>query len=77
MSSTVGGLQAKINEKYSIAVYFHCTSNKLALVITDICKHIRSSIHIFNLLEMVYINFYQPSSRFNEIQKIKLSLKPN
>ncbi|XP_025191998.1 uncharacterized protein LOC112592200 [Melanaphis sacchari] len=35
MSGAVGGLQAKIREKYPTAVYFHCAAHKLALVVTD------------------------------------------
>lgn len=76
MSGTVGGLQAKIREKYPTALYFHCTAHNLALVVTDTCKHITSSIHFFNLLEMLYIHFSQPSSHstFIQMQK-KIGLK--
>ncbi|KAL5242555.1 hypothetical protein ACI65C_009965 [Semiaphis heraclei] len=51
MSGAVGGLQTKIREKYPTAVYFHCAAHKLALVVTDTCKNIRSSVTFFNLLE--------------------------
>jgi len=71
MSGAVGGLQAKIREKYPTAVYFHCAAHKLALVVTDTCKHIRSSITFFNLLEMLYIHFSQPSSHSTFIQMQK------
>ncbi|CAI6362872.1 unnamed protein product [Macrosiphum euphorbiae] len=77
MSGAVGGLQTKIREKYPTAVYFHCAAHKLALVVTDTCKNIRSSVTFFNLLESLYIHFSQPfnHSTFILMQK-KLGLKP-
>jgi len=77
MSGTVGGLQTKIREKYPTAVYFHCAAHKLALVVTDTCKNIRSSVTFFNLLESLYIHFSQPfnHSTFILMQK-KLGFKP-
>jgi len=41
MSGCLGGVQAKIKEKYPNAIYTHCMAHRLNLVVVDMCKGVK------------------------------------
>lgn len=76
MSDTVGGLKTKIKEKYPTAVYFHCVAHKLVLIVTDTCKHIRSSVFLFKFIRIAICSFFSTShSQYIYFNVKKLELK--
>lgn len=40
MSGHLGGVQAKIKEKYPTAIFTHCMAHRLNLVVVDMCKYV-------------------------------------
>ncbi|XP_060872929.1 zinc finger MYM-type protein 1-like isoform X1 [Metopolophium dirhodum] len=76
MSGCLGGVQAKIKEKYPNAIYTHCMAHRLNLVVVDMCKGVKCARNIFNTLEMLYVHFSRPSncSKLISIQS-KLELR--
>jgi len=77
MAGHVNGVQKKIREFHHEAIFFHCIAHKLNLVIIGSCKHIKSSVSFFNILESLYVHFSRPSSHniLINIQK-QLGIKP-
>ncbi|KAL4127212.1 hypothetical protein QTP88_011403 [Uroleucon formosanum] len=73
MSGCLGGVQAKIKEHYSCAIYTHCMAHRLNLVVVDMCKGIKIARSVFNTLESVYVHFSRPSNN-SELVKIQLQL---
>lgn len=65
------GLQAKIRQVYPEAVYFHCYANKVALVVTDVCKIIENSSILFNALKRCMFIFLdlEIMQSLNQLQK--------
>ncbi|KAL4098360.1 hypothetical protein QTP88_022989 [Uroleucon formosanum] len=41
MSGCLGGVQAKMKEKYPNAIYTHCMAHRLNLVVVDMCKGVK------------------------------------
>ena len=48
MSGHLGGVQAKIKEKYPTAIFTHCMAHRLNLVVVDMCKYI--TVFIFFII---------------------------
>lgn len=44
MSSKKSGVQTKMKEYYSNAIYIHCMANRINLVVIDTCKSIKVQI---------------------------------
>ncbi|KAL4126637.1 hypothetical protein QTP88_010849 [Uroleucon formosanum] len=54
MSGHLGGIHAKIKEKYPTAIFTHCMAHRLNLVVVDMCKYITSARSLFNALESLH-----------------------
>lgn len=44
MAGKYNGVQAKIQNKYSCAVYTHCMAHRVNLVVVDMCKFVKVSV---------------------------------
>lgn len=62
MSGKNTSLQAKIRKKYPEVIYFHCYDYKVALVVTNLFRHVQSSNFLFNGLEALNVHFSRPSN---------------
>jgi hypothetical protein len=49
MSGHLGGVQAKIKNKFPTAIYTHCMAHRLNLVVVDMCKNIKVGIYLIVL----------------------------
>lgn len=60
MAGSIGGVQRKLREKYKKALYFHCASHRLNLVVNDLNQvpEIRNTIGTIKDI----INFFRESS---------------
>lgn len=56
MSGCLGGVQAKIKEHYPCALYTHCMTHRLNLVVVDMCKGIK----------VCTLQYYNPESYLYE-----------
>ncbi|VVC36395.1 Hypothetical protein CINCED_3A024276 [Cinara cedri] len=76
MSGQLNGVQTKIKEHHPTAVYIHCISHRLNLVVVDVCTSIKEARNVFNTLEAVYVHFSKPTNNIKlcEVQT-KLGLK--
>jgi hypothetical protein len=55
MSGTISGVQARVRQIHSCAVYIHCHSHRLNLVIVDVCRDVKSAGEFFALVELLYV----------------------
>jgi hypothetical protein len=55
MSGTISGVQARVRQIHSCAVYIHCHSHRLNLVIADVCRDVKSAGEFFALVELLYV----------------------
>lgn len=74
MSGQVAGLQTKIREKYPAAIYTHCMSHRLNLVVTDVCNNIQGARNFFNVMQSLYVHFSRPSTH-KTLKKIQEYMK--
>ncbi|XP_060863223.1 zinc finger MYM-type protein 1-like [Metopolophium dirhodum] len=76
MAGKFNGVQAKIQNKYSCAVYTHCMAHRVNLVVVDMCKFVKETKCLFNTLDSLYVHFSYPTKnqRLIDMQK-KLGLK--
>uniref|UniRef100_A0A2S2QNB5 Zinc finger MYM-type protein 1 n=1 Tax=Sipha flava TaxID=143950 RepID=A0A2S2QNB5_9HEMI len=76
MAGKFNGVQAKIQNKYSCAVYTHCMAHRVNLVVVDMCKFVKETRCLFNTLDSLYVHFSYPTKnqRLIDMQK-KLGLK--
>jgi len=44
LAGKFNGVQAKIQNKYSCAVYTHCMAHRVNLVVVDMCKFVKVSV---------------------------------
>ena len=70
MSGSQNGVQAKVRERHSAAVYTHCMAHRLNLVLVESCKTTRHARVLFDVLESLYCFFSRPGNhkKFVEIQ---------
>lgn len=76
MSGERGGLQAKMKETHTHAVYIHCLAHKLNLVVVDACADIPSSSSFFGALEALHEYFAKPGnhSHYKDLRE-KMGIK--
>ncbi|KAL4131439.1 hypothetical protein QTP88_008752 [Uroleucon formosanum] len=76
MSGKFNGLQNKIKSQYPYAIYTHCMTHKMNLIVLDMCKYVKETRHVFNTLESLYIHFSHPSKNQKLIEiQTKLKIK--
>lgn len=72
MSGAVRGVQARFREHHPEAVYLHCYTHELNLVLCHACKAIPEATNFFDLLESLY-SFFSASLinylKFTDVQK--------
>ena len=71
MSGSENGVQSKIRKDHPSAVYIHCMSHKLNLVLVEACKVNRMVNSFFLTLKTIYCFFAQPMDHeaFKEAQR--------
>ncbi|XP_022169569.1 zinc finger MYM-type protein 1-like isoform X2 [Myzus persicae] len=61
MSGKFNGVQAKIKNKFPYAIYTHCMTHSIHLVVIDMCKYVKETTQetrtVFNTIEGIYIHF--------------------
>jgi hypothetical protein len=74
MSGRYAGVQARIKEQYSMAIYVHCLDHILNLAVNDSATdpHIRNAIAIIQKT----FNFFTQSSKFSNLLAPQRDLLP-
>lgn len=55
MSGHVSGVQARIRDTYTCAVYIHCHAHRLNLVIVDVARQVQYADEFFDLIGVLYV----------------------
>jgi len=53
MSGHLGGMQAKLKDKFPTAIYTHCMAHRLNLVVVNMCKNIKVSILFYYVIKKI------------------------
>uniref|UniRef100_A0A2S2QSE4 Zinc finger MYM-type protein 1 n=1 Tax=Sipha flava TaxID=143950 RepID=A0A2S2QSE4_9HEMI len=76
MPGKFNGLQNKIKNQYPYAIYTHCMTHKINLIVIDMCKYVKETRHVFNTLESLYVHFSHLSKNQKLIEiQTKLGIK--
>ena len=76
MSGRVGGVQKLFTDEVEQAIYVHCYSHRLNLVVVDICRNLTTANLFFGLIENLYV-FVSGSAIHAQFINIQKELRPN
>ena len=68
MSGVYSGVQARIKKKQPLAVYIHCMSHNLNLVLNDSCDGISEIKNFYGMMEKLY-TFFKSVRRWSMLQE--------
>ena len=79
MSGHMAGLQTRVKEVNPNALYFHCCTHNLNLVLSDSCKNCVATVTFFGTVQKLYTFFSSSQLRLNylEVAKNKLKMDPD